>query len=113
MTSLTLVRRIAARPSIIFEALTTADGITSWWVPDDLPVIWAEMDARVGGAFRICFRTPDGREHEGCGECLELTKPVRLVLSWRWALGGVVEEFGRVSRIEISLRPTENGHAAT
>ena len=31
MTSLTLVRRIAARPSIVFDALTTAEGIASWW----------------------------------------------------------------------------------
>ena len=29
MTSLTLVRRIKARPSIVFEALTTAERITS------------------------------------------------------------------------------------
>ncbi|MEJ0020180.1 MAG: metalloregulator ArsR/SmtB family transcription factor [Acetobacteraceae bacterium] len=33
MTSLTLVRRIAARPSIVFEALTTPDGIACWWGP--------------------------------------------------------------------------------
>ncbi len=35
MTSLTLVRRIAARPSIVFDALTTPDGIACWWGPDD------------------------------------------------------------------------------
>jgi uncharacterized protein YndB with AHSA1/START domain len=31
MTRLTLVRRIAARPSIVFDALTTAEGIAHWW----------------------------------------------------------------------------------
>jgi uncharacterized protein YndB with AHSA1/START domain len=35
MTSLTLVRRIAARPSIVFDALTTPDGIASWWGEHD------------------------------------------------------------------------------
>ena len=39
MTSLTLVRRIAARPSIVFDALTTPDGIACWWGPDDGPVL--------------------------------------------------------------------------
>jgi uncharacterized protein YndB with AHSA1/START domain len=29
MTSLTLVRRIKARPSIVFDALTTPEGIAS------------------------------------------------------------------------------------
>jgi uncharacterized protein YndB with AHSA1/START domain len=37
MTSITLVRRIAARQSIVFAALTTADGVGSWWGTDDLP----------------------------------------------------------------------------
>jgi uncharacterized protein YndB with AHSA1/START domain len=106
MTSLTLVRRIAARPSIVFEALTTADGIAAWWGP-------VEIEARVGGAYRVRFRTEDGREHEVCGECLEVIEPVRLVMSYRWALGGEPEEFGRVSRIEFVLRPIEGGTELT
>jgi Activator of Hsp90 ATPase homolog 1-like protein len=64
MTSLTLVRRIAARPSIVFEALTTPDGIACWWGPDDGPVLLAEADVRVGGCFRVRFRMLDGSEHE-------------------------------------------------
>ena len=31
MISVCLVRRIAARPGIVFEALVTAEGIRSWW----------------------------------------------------------------------------------
>ena len=57
MTSVCLVRRIAARPAIVFEALVTADGIRSWWGPDDCPAASAEVDARVGGGFRVRFRT--------------------------------------------------------
>jgi uncharacterized protein YndB with AHSA1/START domain len=106
MTSLTLVRRIAARPSIVFEALTTADGIAAWWGP-------VEIEARVGGAYRVRFRSEDGREHEVCGECLEVIEPVRLVMSYRWALGGEPEEFGRVSRIEFVLTPIEGGTELT
>jgi uncharacterized protein YndB with AHSA1/START domain len=113
MTSLTLVRRIAARPSIVFDALTTPDGIAAWWGPEDQPVTVAEIDARVGGAYRVRFRTNDGREHEACGECLEVTKPVRVVMSWRWALGGDPEEIGQTSRIEIDLRPIESGTELT
>jgi uncharacterized protein YndB with AHSA1/START domain len=113
MTSLTLVRRIAARPSIVFDALTTAEGIAAWWGPDDLPAISSEIDPRVGGAYRVRFRTLDGREHEACGECIEVTRPLRVVLSWRWSVGGEPEESGRTSRIEIDLRPIENGTELT
>ena len=116
MRSLTLVRRIAARPSIVFEAMTTAEGVAAWFGPDDLPVVRAEMDARVGGAYRALFRTlddRDGHEHEACGEFLEVVPPRRIVMSWRWALGGVPEERGRTSRIEIDLTPIGDGTELT
>jgi uncharacterized protein YndB with AHSA1/START domain len=113
MSSLTLVRRIAARPSIVFEAMTTAEGIAAWFGPDDLPVVRAEMDARVGGAYRVHFRTLDGRDHEACGEFLELVPPRRIVMSWSWAFGGELEEQGRISRIEIDLAPLADGTELT
>ena len=113
MTSLTLVRRIAARPSIVFEAMTTAEGVSAWFGPDDLPVIRAEMDARVGGAYRVRFRTLDGREHEACGEFLEVVPPRRIVMSWSWAFGGELDERGRISRIEIELTPIQDGTELT
>jgi uncharacterized protein YndB with AHSA1/START domain len=108
-TSLTLVRRIRARPAVVFEALTTAEGVGAWWGPDDLPVILAETDPRLGGAFRVRFRTRDGLEHEVHGEYLEFVPPRRIVMSWRWASGGEPEEAGRVSRVECDLAPVAGG----
>jgi uncharacterized protein YndB with AHSA1/START domain len=100
MTSLTLVRRIAARPSIVFDALITPAGIAQWWGPDAGPVLLAEVDARVGGRFRVRFRKLDGLEHESSGEYLELVRPQRLAMTWRWLNG---EDPGE-SRLEFSLR---------
>lgn len=86
MTSLTLVRRIAARPPIVFDALTTADGIACWWGPDAGPVLLAETDIRIGGHFRVRFRMLDD---------------------------GEPEEAGEVSRVEIDLRPIDTGTELT
>src|SRR6476469_6136739 len=101
MTSLTLVRKIAARPAIVFDALTTPEGIGGWWGPDAGPVLLAETDVRVGGRFRVRFRMLDGSEHESSGEYLEVVKPERLAMTWRW-LGGA-EDPGE-SHVEITLR---------
>ena len=68
MEKTTLVRRIAARPAIVFDALVTAEGIGAWWGPDDFPVVFVAADPRVGGIFRVRFRTSDGLEHECGGE---------------------------------------------
>ena len=109
MTSLTIVRRIAARPSIVFDAMTTPEGIAQWWGPDAGPVLEAEVDLRVGGRFRVRFRTLDGREHESRGEYLEIEPPVRVVSMWTW-LG---DESEGESRIEIELRAIDTGTELT
>jgi uncharacterized protein YndB with AHSA1/START domain len=109
MTPLKLVRRIAARPSIVFEALTTPEGIVHWLGPDDGPVLVAEADLRVGGRFRFRFRMRDGSEHESGGEYLEVRPPERLAMSWRW-LGG---EDPNESRLEFELRAVPGGTELT
>ena len=113
MTSLTLVRRIRARPSIVFEALTTPDGIAQWWGPDAGPVLLAETDVRIGGRFRVRFRMLDGTEHESTGEYIEVVESKRLVLSWQWTTGGEPDEGREVSRIEIALERIDVGTEIT
>lgn len=110
MTSLTLVRRIKARPSVVFDALTRPEGIRQWWGPDAGPVLAAECDVRVGGRYRVRFRTLDGTEHESAGEYLEVDPPHRVAMTWRWTEGG---GDGGESRIEASLRAIEGGTELT
>src|SRR5690242_15181645 len=113
MTEVSLVRRIAARPAIVFDALVTAEGIRAWWGPGDDPAIIAEADPRVGGRFRVRFRTADGFEHECAGEFLVIERPERVVMSWRWIQGRRIDERDNVSRVEIRLRPIETGTELT
>jgi len=110
-TSLTLVRRIRARPEIVFEAVTTAEGIAQWWGPDAGPVLLSESDPRVGGRYRVRFRRQlGGTEHESSGEFLEIVPPERVVLSWRWKGG---QEDPGESRVEIRLRAIPEGTELT
>jgi uncharacterized protein YndB with AHSA1/START domain len=113
MTSLTLVRRINARPSIVFEALTTPEGIAQWWGPDAGPVLLIESDMRTGGRFRVRFRMLDGTEHESVGEYLEVLESKRLTMSWQWTKGGESDESGDVSRVEIDLKRIATGTELT
>jgi uncharacterized protein YndB with AHSA1/START domain len=114
--SLTIVRRIAARPSIVFDALITPEGLQAWFGPDDGPVLFAETDPRVGGVFLACFRMLDGTEHECGGTYIEVDPPRRLVMSWRWTDGGELKEGGpdgAPSQVEVDLRPIETGTELT
>ncbi|HEY4044716.1 MAG TPA: SRPBCC domain-containing protein [Rhodopila sp.] len=100
------MRKIAARPSIVFDAITTPEGIAHWWGPDAGPVLLAETDVRVGGRYRVRFRMLDGTEHESSGEYREVAKPERLAMTWRWA--GGAEDPGE-SLVEIDLRAVAEG----
>lgn len=113
MSQATCIRRIAARPSTVFDALTTAEGMASWWSPDDGPVLSAASDPKVGGRFRVRFRKVDGSEHECCGEFLEIEQPRRIVMSFEWTSGGVPGERERVSRVELNLRLIDTGTELT
>ena len=110
MTSLSLVRRIRARPAIVFDAVTTAEGIAQWWGPDAGPVLVSESDPRVGGRYRVRFRMLDGSEHESSGEFLEIVRPEHVVMSWRWKGG---QEDPGESRVEIRLRAIAEGTELT
>ncbi len=110
MTSLTIVRRVRARPSLVFEAMTTAEGIAQWWGPDAGPVLMAEVDPRLGGRFRVRFRLTSGSEHESYGAFLEFVPDERFAMSWRWV--GGLEDAGE-SRIDVTLRPVPEGAEVT
>jgi uncharacterized protein YndB with AHSA1/START domain len=113
MRTLRLVRQIKARPSIVFEALTTPEGIARWWGPDAGPVLSAETDVRIGGRFKVRFRMLDGSEHESAGEYLEIERPKRLVMSWQWTVGSEPDEVGNLSRLAFDLEPIESGTELT
>jgi uncharacterized protein YndB with AHSA1/START domain len=52
----------------------------------------------------------DGSEHESSGQYLEVRRPERLVMSWRWL--GDQEDPGE-SRVEIELRQVPEGTELT
>lgn len=84
--SLTLKRRIKASPAQVFSAWADPKKIVHWFGPSgtDNCTTRAEMDVRVGGRFRISFKTEDGEYHEVGGVYREVVLNSRLQFSWAW-----------------------------
>jgi uncharacterized protein YndB with AHSA1/START domain len=84
--SLTLARRLKAPAATVFEAWTDPQKIIHWFGPEQTltDTVKADMDVRVGGHFRISFKTANGEYHEVGGKYLEVTPNHRLVFSWAW-----------------------------
>lgn len=85
-TTLRLERTFDAPAEDVFDAWTNPEVLRRWWAADPrwrTPV--AEVDLRVGGAYRLSMEDPDaGTFHAVRGEYREVHRPERLVYSWSW-----------------------------
>jgi len=108
--SLTLARRLNAPAARVFEAWTDPQKIVQWFGPGQTvgDSVKADMDVRVGGHFRISFKTDDGEYHEVSGKYLEVSPPQRLVFSWAWH-----STPERESLVTISMKPEGSGTLLT
>jgi uncharacterized protein YndB with AHSA1/START domain len=108
--SLTLKRHLNARPEKVYAAWTDPEKVAHWWGPAGTAAdsVRAEMDVRVGGRFRIGFKTGDGEYHEVGGVYREVVANRRLVFSWAWH-----STPERESLVSISLQPDGDGTLLT
>jgi uncharacterized protein YndB with AHSA1/START domain len=84
--SLTLRRRLNAPPALVYAAWVRPEQLARWFGPAQTiqDSVTARMDVRVGGGFRIGFRTDDGDYHEVAGTYREVVENSRLVFTWAW-----------------------------
>jgi uncharacterized protein YndB with AHSA1/START domain len=82
--SLTLKRRLKAKPDRVFAAWTEPEKIAKWFGPEGIELLRAEADAHVGGRFRILMRGRDGEEHDVSGRYREVVQNEKLVFTWAW-----------------------------
>jgi uncharacterized protein YndB with AHSA1/START domain len=79
-----VVRRIIrATPERLFAAWTEPKHLLQWWGPEGVDCPVAEVDLRVGGAYRIANRFPGGVLVWIVGIFEVVEPPHRLTYTWR------------------------------
>src|SRR5208337_4382879 len=73
-------RTLHAPRELVFQAWSSADHVKRWFAPTGYTVPQATVDMRVGGAFEVLMRAPDGVEHWVRGVFVEITPNERLEL---------------------------------
>jgi len=110
--SLTLKKRIKAAPAKVYRAWTDPKQLVAWWGPGNCEYLATEIDLRVGGQFRVAFRTDiDGKPvetHEVGGTYREIVPDQKLVFSWNW-----ITTPERVSQVTVTLKPDGDGTILT
>ena len=82
--ALSLRRTFQASRERVFRAWTTPEEIKRWKGPGDRTTPLVEVDLRVGGAYRVHMRSPDGSEMRLVGVYREVDPPKKLVYTWSW-----------------------------
>jgi uncharacterized protein YndB with AHSA1/START domain len=100
--SVRVSRQVRAAPGRIFDAWLNAEEARTFLFVDRIgDAISLEIDARVGGGFRI-VRHRDGEDVRYAGEYLEIDRPHRLVFSL------FVEKYAqRDDRVIVEFAPVE------
>lgn len=106
--SLTLKRRLKAPPAKVYAAWTQAERLAHWFGPGEVTVSRAEVDAQVGGRFRVVFMGSDGEEHDVRGVYRQVVPDEKLVFTWAWR---TTPE--RESLVTVTLKPDGDGTLLT
>jgi uncharacterized protein YndB with AHSA1/START domain len=81
--TLVVRRRIKSTPEKLFAAWTQPEFLVRWWGPQGVVCPAAEIDLRVGGAYRLANRFPDGTVVWIAGVFEVIEQPHRLIYTWK------------------------------
>jgi len=95
-------RTFHARRETVFKAWSTAEHVERWFSPETYTVSDAYVEMRVGGAFDICMRAPDGTEHWSRGKVVELVPNTRLVIDLHVSDAGGGKLFSAYTEVNFS-----------
>ncbi len=83
--TLRIERTFAAARERVFHAWTDAAELSRWFAPTDQHTTKViELEARVGGRYRVEMHAPSGDVHTVAGVFREVRPPERLVFTWTW-----------------------------
>lgn len=85
----------------VWTAITTADGLGSWFGHS------AEIDLRVGGTATLAWDTGDKAQLR-----IERIEP-KTVFGYTWSINGLPDHDPRRTYVEFTLVPDENGTTVT
>jgi len=105
-----LHRVLAAKPDKVYRAFLEADAMAKWLPPNGFTCTVHQLDAKVGGSYRMSFRNfTTGTSHSFGGEYLELVPGERLRYTDKFDDANLPGEM----QVTVTLKPVSVGTELT
>lgn len=95
-------RTFHAPRETVFAAWSSAEHVKRWYSPETYSVPDATVDMRVGGAFDVCMRSPEGHEHWMRGTFVVVSPHDRLAIEARVVDAGGFELFRALTDVRFA-----------
>jgi uncharacterized protein YndB with AHSA1/START domain len=105
--SVTLTHHAEAAIERVFRAFADAGELKCWFGPEGMGIKSAQMDARVGGAYRVEMQSPDGDIYTVKGTIQELSQPDTIAYTWTWEEDEEADEHESL----VTIRLTSTGES--
>jgi uncharacterized protein YndB with AHSA1/START domain len=105
-----LERGLPAEARTVFAMNTEPELLAQWWGPEGFSVPAVEVDARVGGSYRIAMQPPAGHAFFLLGEYRAVEEPSRLAYTFRW---DPPDPDDRETLVVLSFRDVDDATALT
>ncbi|MGD8574812.1 MAG: SRPBCC domain-containing protein [Gammaproteobacteria bacterium] len=106
LASLRLEKQIDATPEDVYAAWVEPELLARWFAPGAMRAEVHELDARVGGHFRVTMHESDSdKKHTAFGEFVELDRPNRIAMTWNWETDNGVRD----TLLTASFTPANGG----
>jgi len=77
-----VIQRVFNLPvKVVWLALTDSEYYKKWWGPRGFTVPYSKMEAKVGGKYLNCMRSPDGKDYWSTGVVKQLIPDKKLVVT--------------------------------
>jgi len=76
---LVITRVLDAPRELVFKAWSEPEHLVRWWGPKGFTTPHCTIDFRVGGAWHLCMRSPEGRDYWCKGVYREIVAPELIV----------------------------------
>lgn len=102
--ALVLRRTYAASRERVFDAWTTPDVLQRFLMTGNVTHVEAATDPKTGGTFSITMDHAIAGRLRASGTYLEVKKPSRLVMTWRWEEDSPEEEYDSILTLDLYER---------